>query len=807
MGVNPQELQLMLRLGRLGAGNSPLGQDIGELSSGLGAYEGFRQGNVLGDISGVANLAKLGQQTGALGSLAGADAAKEIGQGAGGALDALQMYEGIKRGGWEGYGSAVGAGLQGAGELLANTALSQAGGAILAPIDTYEAIKNWQSGATGSDALQGAEAGAAWGTLVLPGIGTLIGAGIGAGVGALSSAFGGGRPDLETGGWNQFAKAYNQATPEQQAAAMPNLDPAQAYQNLAGVMDAKNNTPGHSQSIEQVFGRMGEQNMMDQMTNEINKAYQSGQITSGESMQDQWNKVINPWLQSKGVTWDPTQRTSTGQLETPALQGDIQSLLGSWETGNVTGKSPMGIAGQPISGLQSFKGMPGMVAAANPATPVTSWVGGTGTTGPQQGSFAGSQTMPAGTMMYNPTPTAGAPQMEQAESFGLHAEGGLMKRSKRQAMMDQIRRAPPIYRRHFDDGGGTDDFSEEDLNAISQAGADYSAQNPNVFSSASSLSSPSSGGGGGGGQSWGKIVSEDPSGMVTYENGNQYDPETGYYTIGNKIYDPDGNVISSGDKTHSIMGDLKAAGRGLTGQEGLGTMLKDVAALSPLAALFIKPKTNLNPPGPVPGMTQGAKSPNAPIGPGRTQVGAPGGLSSTQLTSGTAGITPQIGAAGSPSNLPGGAPMSLADWYTYGSRPEASFFQNNQVPLAQATGVSPPPTGQAQGGALRHIHHEPGTDESVMLPEFDSAFEHHAEGPGDGTSDNIPAQLSDGEYVMDANTVSLLGNGSNKAGAARLDQLRENIRRHAAGSMSRGKQFMKAKPPEAYLGMGRGRRR
>jgi hypothetical protein len=89
------------------------------------------------------------------------------------------------------------------------------------------------------------------------------------------------------------------------------------------------------------------------------------------------------------------------------------------------------------------------------------------------------------------------------------------------------------------------------------------------------------------------------------------------------------------------------------------------------------------------------------------------------------------------------------------------------------------------------------------MPEFDSAVQHHAVGPGDGTSDNIPAQLSDGEYVFDANTVSLLGNGSNKAGAAKLDQLRENLRRSAAKPMSKGKQFMKAKPPAAYMGKGR----
>jgi hypothetical protein len=51
-------------------------------------------------------------------------------------------------------------------------------------------------------------------------------------------------------------------------------------------------------------------------------------------------------------------------------------------------------------------------------------------------------------------------------------------------------------------------------------------------------------------------------------------------------------------------------------------------------------------------------------------------------------------------------------------------------------------------------------------------------GPGDGQSDDIPAMLADGEYVIDAETVAQIGNGSTKAGAKALDEFRENIRRH-----------------------------
>jgi hypothetical protein len=59
-------------------------------------------------------------------------------------------------------------------------------------------------------------------------------------------------------------------------------------------------------------------------------------------------------------------------------------------------------------------------------------------------------------------------------------------------------------------------------------------------------------------------------------------------------------------------------------------------------------------------------------------------------------------------------------------------------------------------------------------------FRHGApvHGAGDGQSDDIPAMLADGEYVIDAETVAQIGNGSTKAGAQALDKFRENIRAH-----------------------------
>lgn len=51
-------------------------------------------------------------------------------------------------------------------------------------------------------------------------------------------------------------------------------------------------------------------------------------------------------------------------------------------------------------------------------------------------------------------------------------------------------------------------------------------------------------------------------------------------------------------------------------------------------------------------------------------------------------------------------------------------------------------------------------------------------GIGDGQSDDIPAMLADGEFVIPADVVAALGNGSTKAGSDKLYEMMHNIRRH-----------------------------
>jgi hypothetical protein len=52
-------------------------------------------------------------------------------------------------------------------------------------------------------------------------------------------------------------------------------------------------------------------------------------------------------------------------------------------------------------------------------------------------------------------------------------------------------------------------------------------------------------------------------------------------------------------------------------------------------------------------------------------------------------------------------------------------------------------------------------------------------GPGSGTSDSIPARLSDGEFVMTANAVRGIGNGNRDLGAARMYDLMSRYERTA----------------------------
>jgi hypothetical protein len=133
------------------------------------------------------------------------------------------------------------------------------------------------------------------------------------------------------------------------------------------------------------------------------------------------------------------------------------------------------------------------------------------------------------------------------------------------------------------------------------------------------------------------------------------------------------------------------------------------------------------------------------------------------------------------------------DYYTYGTRPEAKFFEDT-VQLEKPVQPKPeePPKeeeGKATGGLTGYA-------------KGGSKSSRYVDGPGSGREDKIPALLSDGEYVIDAETLALLGDGSTKEGARRMDQFRANIRKHKGRALSRGRISPNAKSPSKYMGGG-----
>jgi hypothetical protein len=122
-------------------------------------------------------------------------------------------------------------------------------------------------------------------------------------------------------------------------------------------------------------------------------------------------------------------------------------------------------------------------------------------------------------------------------------------------------------------------------------------------------------------------------------------------------------------------------------------------------------------------------------------------------------------------------------------RPTPMGQLNLRPPGAQAAaaGSSLDPEMAAQGGIM---HSSLGGYAAGGNPRL-------LKGPGDGMSDNIPAtiankqpaRLADGEFVIPADVVSHLGNGSTEAGAKRLHEMMNKVRKARTGNPKQGKQI------------------
>ena len=125
------------------------------------------------------------------------------------------------------------------------------------------------------------------------------------------------------------------------------------------------------------------------------------------------------------------------------------------------------------------------------------------------------------------------------------------------------------------------------------------------------------------------------------------------------------------------------------------------------------------------------------------------------------------------------------------------FIPPTPAPTAAPSGQQTTPTNPNRNTALASGGYMPGG--IAMLAKGGGRF---LQGAGDGVSDNIPAtiggtrpaRLADGEFVIDARTVSEIGNGSSNAGAKKLyammDRVHNERRKAKRGKPSKADKFL-----------------
>ena len=139
--------------------------------------------------------------------------------------------------------------------------------------------------------------------------------------------------------------------------------------------------------------------------------------------------------------------------------------------------------------------------------------------------------------------------------------------------------------------------------------------------------------------------------------------------------------------------------------------------------------------------------------------------STTQTTSGTdtGFLTPTFSK--------GNTDFTLSD-----NSVNAPAIQPYTAPVSQGL-MAPVATPQLATGGLVDVDGQ----EQEHVPQFysEGGLQHrYVKGDGDGTSDDVPAMLANGEFVIPADVVSSLGNGSNDSGSKVLDNFLETIREH-----------------------------
>ena len=254
---------------------------------------------------------------------------------------------------------------------------------------------------------------------------------------------------------------------------------------------------------------------------------------------------------------------------------------------------------------------------------------------------------------------------------------------------------------------------------------------------------------------------------------------------------PQGGIMGgTGQQLHGAMGLNPGAmpmqpgpgGGGLNGSNGMpGSNILNMPGMAPFGNLGQQQQGQADPGISAPGVDQSSG-----------QMGAPSAMADGGSTS----------AAGSDAGYTG-LPQDGGN----------SYWQAVKDRIGEIVGTHHVGTGAADQAAGKLANRGQQIDQQVSQMdhaqggEIMSPLQHfsgqgYVQGPGDGQSDDIPAKLSNGEYVISADVVSALGNGSNEVGANKLDAMMQNVRKSVSKNHAKGELQPKAKDPHAYLGKG-----
>lgn len=201
---------------------------------------------------------------------------------------------------------------------------------------------------------------------------------------------------------------------------------------------------------------------------------------------------------------------------------------------------------------------------------------------------------------------------------------------------------------------------------------------------------------------------------------------------------------------------------------------------------------------------------SAAVAPASTQAGIPSLLSDPSAASklyGTPGASPST--FGQPASKVGFMDSPTQWWKSLSPAKQLALGAGAGGLGLMALSNRDKIPGQAPySGALSRFRFNPDTYQAATVPtrmasggiaDLGSYSDggRLLKGPGDGMSDHIPAtiankrpaRLADGEFVVPADVVSHLGNGSTDAGAKQLYSMMDRVRKARTGRKAQGKQI------------------